>query len=221
VDARTAVLPLLNGLSHIEAIETAFGPNRVLGGLAGIQATVTSEGVVRHLAPLTFIKFGELDGQVSDRVVALKAAFDRIPVQAEASADIMSAMWEKLVFLGALAAATVLMRANLGEIAAAPGGSAWLDRLLDRNAAAAAVQGHPVRAETLEAFRSFFRTSPAATASMMRDLEGNRRIEADHILGYLLNAVRRAGVSDELHEAAYLHAKAYEARRDAGRLPGT
>ena len=50
---------------------------RVLGGVAGVQATLTPDGVVRHLAPLAFVKFGELDGQVSERVLALKAAFER------------------------------------------------------------------------------------------------------------------------------------------------
>ena len=75
-------------------------------------------------------------------------------------------------------------------------------------------------AKALEGFRSFFRTNPAATASMMRDLESGGRIEADHILGYLLDAVRRAGVPADLHEAAYIRAKAYEARRNARRLPG-
>ena len=89
---------------------------------------------------------------------------------------------------------------------------AWLDRLL--------AEGHPVPAKALEGFRSFFRTNPAATASMMRDLESGGRIEADHILGYLLDAVRRAGVPADLHEAAYIRAKAYEARRNARRLPG-
>jgi 2-dehydropantoate 2-reductase len=53
---------------------------------------------------------------------------------------------------------------------------------------------------------------------MSRDVEAGRRVEADHVLRFLLEAARRAGVPDELHEAAYLHAKAYEARRDAGRL---
>ncbi len=226
VDGRTAVLPLLNGLSHIDALEAAFGQDRVLGGLAKVQATLTPESVVRHLAPFTALEFGELDGRMSERVLALEAAFARTPVKVEVASNIQGRMWEKLVFLGTLAAATVLMRANLGEIARAPGGGTWLERLIGRNAAIAAAHGHPVRPEALEReFLPFFRTevpgSPVATASMLRDLEAGRLIEADHILGYLLDAARKAGVPDELHEAAYLHAKAYEARRDAGRLPGT
>ncbi|WP_337875179.1 ketopantoate reductase family protein [Elioraea sp.] len=216
----TAVLPLLNGLSHIETLVAAFGAPRVLGGLAKIQATLTPQGVVRHLAPVQILEFGELDGALSPRALALKRAFDATPVRAEAVGDIRGRMWEKLVFLGTLAMATVLMRANLGEIAAVPGGQDWLDRLLERNAAIAAAHGHPVREQALaREFRPFFRSSPAAAASMLRDLEAGGRVESDHILGFLLQAARRAGVDATLHEAAWLHAKAYENRRDAGRLP--
>lgn len=219
VDGRAAVLPLLNGMSHIDALEAEFGEGHVLGGLAGIQAVLSRDGAVQHLGSPPFLKFGELDGTMSDRVRALKSAFDRTSIDTEASTDIRGAMWAKLVFLGSLAAATVLMRANLGEIATNPGGAVWLDRLLDRNAAISAAEGHAVPAKVLDGFRAFFRTSPAATASMVRDLESGGRIEADHILGYLLDAARRAGVPDDMHEAAWLHAKAYEARRNAGRLP--
>jgi 2-dehydropantoate 2-reductase len=220
VDDRTAVLPLLNGLSHIETLRGAFGAPRVLGGLAQIQATLAPDGTVRHLAPLHALQFGELDGSVSARVLALQDAFRRTPVSATALADIMGAMWAKLVFLGTLAAATVLMRANLGEIAAAPGGAAFIGTLLDRSAAAAAAAGHPPPAKAMDSYRGILLGGGPTTASMLRDLESGGRIEADHILGQLLDAVRRAGIDATLHEAAYLHAKAYEARRAAGRLPG-
>ncbi|MCI0755479.1 ketopantoate reductase C-terminal domain-containing protein, partial [Teichococcus vastitatis] len=68
-------------------------------------------------------------------------------------------------------------------------------------------------------FRREVPGSEGATASMLRDLEAGAQTEADHILGFLLEAARRGGVPDELHEAAYLHTQAYEARRAAGRLP--
>jgi len=220
VDDRTAVLPLLNGMSHLETLQAAFGRGRVLGGLAGIQAVLTPRGVVRHLGSPPFIKLGELAGGASERVAALAAAFAATGIDTEASADIRGAMWGKLVFLGTLAAASVLMRANLGEIGSVPGGQAWVGRLLDRNAAIAAAEGHPVPPGALAGFHAFLQNSPGAAASMARDLEAGGRIEADHILGVLLDAARRTGLPAELHEAAWLHAKAYEARRAAGRLPG-
>lgn len=190
-----------------------------------VQATLTPEGVVRHLAPFTTLEFGELDGATTERILALEAIFAHTRVKVEAAHDIRGRMWEKLAFLGALAAATVLMRANLGEITSMLGGGVWLERLIERNTAIAAAPGHPVRPEVLEQeFLPFFRAalpgSSVATASMLRDLEAGRRIEADHILGFLLDAARRTGVPDDLHTVAYLHAKPYEAHRSAGRLPG-
>lgn len=219
VDGRTAVLPLLNGISHVTRLEEAFGPGRVLGGLAFLSTTLTPGGTIRQLTPLNKIVFGELNGQLSERVRTLKAMFGAAPLEVEAADDVQSQMWEKLVGLGTLAAATVLMRANLGEIARAPGGITWLERLLDRGAAAAEAHGHAVRRAILDGFmRPMLRdTNSVLTASMLCDLEAGGRIEADHVLGFLLEAVRCAGVPDDQHETAYLHAKAYENRRAASR----
>jgi 2-dehydropantoate 2-reductase len=220
VDGRTAVLPLLNGMSHIDTLRAAFGASCVLGGLAQIQATLAADGVVRHLAPPAGLQFGELDGAMSERVQALAACYADTGVQARAVADITGAMWAKLVFLGTLAAATVLMRANMGEIRAAPGGTEWVDRLLDRSIAIAAANAHPPKPEVIATYRKVMQSDPGVHASMLRDLEAGNRIEADHILGFLLDAGRCAGIDMTLHETAYIHAKAYEARRAAGRLPG-
>jgi 2-dehydropantoate 2-reductase len=141
-------------------------------------------------------------------------------VVAAAVPDIAFRMWEKLVHLGTSAVCTVLMRANVGEIARAPGGVALMRRVLERNAAIAAANGHPMRGAFMEEYRAVFSDPASAySASILRDLEAGGRIESDHILGFLLEAARRAGVPEELHEAAFAHAKAYEQRRDAGRLP--
>ena len=217
----TAVLPVLNGLSHVARLQREFGEGQVLGGLAKIQATLTASGVVRQLSDWRWLTFGELDGSASERTRALAAlAASAEGMIAEAVPDIMARMWEKLVHLGTTALGTVLMRANTGEIARAPGGVALMHRVLERNAAIAAANGFPVRPGFVEEFRRIF-ADPAGgyAASMLRDLESGGRIEADHILGFLLEAARAAGVPHELHDAAYVHAKAFEQRRDAGRLP--
>ncbi len=221
VDARTAVLPVLNGISHIETLQRIFGAERVLGGIAKIQATLAPDGTVRHLNDWRYLTFGEMDGRMSPRVEALaEAAAGAKGVVAAAVPDIAFRMWEKLVHLGTSAVCTVLMRANVGEIVRSPGGAALLRRVLERNAAIAAANGHPMRGGFMEEYRAVFSDPASAySASVLRDLEAGGRIEGDHILGFLLDAARRAGVPEELHEAAHVHAKAYEQRRDAGRLP--
>ncbi len=221
VDARTAILPVLNGLSHVETLTKVFGADRVLGGLVKIQATLAPDGTIRQLNDWRTIDFGEIDGRMSERVTALATDFARARgVVAQAVPDIMTRMWEKLAHLGTSAIGTVLMRANTGEIARAPGGVALMLRLLARNIAIAAAHGHPVRDGFEAEFTKLFSDPSGGYAtSMLRDLEAGGRIESDHILGFLLDAARRAGVPDDIHEAAYIHAKAFEQRRDAGRLP--
>ena len=55
---------------------------------------------------------------------------------------------------------------------------------------------------------------------MLRDMEKGGHVEADHIVGWMLERARRHGVDDTLLSLAFTHLKAYEARRDANRLPG-
>lgn len=220
VDARTAILPVLNGIAHLDALDAAFGSAQVLGGLARIQATLAPDGTVRQLNDWRWLTFGERDGAASARTQAIEAAFAPARgVEARAVPDIMARMWEKLVHLGTAAAGTVLMRANIGEIVRA-GGAGLLHRLLERNAAVAAARGFPMREAFLAEFRALFSDPASAySTSMLRDLEAGGRIEAEHILGWLLQAAREASIADELHEAALLHARAYGERREAGRLP--
>ena len=221
VDARTAILPVLNGISHIETLQHTFGAERVLGGFAKIQASLAPDGTIRHLNDWRWLTFGEVAGGMSKRVERIAAALSAASgMVATAVPDIMAQMWEKLVHLGTSAVCTVLMRANVGEIARAPGGTAFMHGILEANAAIAAAEGFPVSAAFMQQYRGVFGDSASAyTASMLRDLEAGGRIEADHILGFLLEAARRHGLPSALHEAAFLHAKAYEQRRDAKRLP--
>lgn len=219
VEAGACVLPVLNGISHIDALNAAFGRERVWGGLARCQATLTAEGVVKHLGDWRWLTFGEQDGRMDGKAAALAAALGRSRgLEAEAVPDIARRMWEKLVHLGTVAAGTVLMRASVGEIVRA-GGRDFLLALLDRNAAIAAAHGHAMTPAFLESYRALFSDPASAyTASMLRDLEAGGRTEAEHILGFLLDAARRAGVEDGLHALAVLHARAYDRRREAGRL---
>lgn len=214
MDARSAILPVLNGLSHIETLRARFGAERVLGGLCKIQATLTPAGVVRQLNDWRWLTFGEMDGSMSPRVTALEAAFAKARgMEAKAVPNIGQRLWEKLVHLGTSAVGTVLMRANVGEIVRG-GGGPWLQEVLTRNAAIAAHHGHPMPDAFMAEYRALFSEPGSAYAtSMLRDIEAGNRIEGEHILGFLAAAAGRAGVETAIHEAAALHARAYEERR--------
>lgn len=215
----TAVIPLLNGISHIDTLNAAFGRERVLGGIAKIGITLLPDGSIKHLNDWRFITFGEQDGSLSPRALALKTAFDRTNVVAAAVPDIMHQMWEKIVHLASLAAMTTLMRANVGEIARAPGGIALMQDMLARNAEVARRAGYPPTPAFMDSFNKLFAdTSGVYAASMLRDIERKGPVEADHVVGYMLSRAEELGVDPTLHRIAYIHLKAYEQRRAAGRL---
>jgi len=214
ISDRVAILPLLNGLAHFEQLDAAFGANRVLGGLAKIQATMEPDGTIRHLNDWCSLIFGERDGRESQRVQALAAVAAAAPgVLSQPVPDIAYRLWEKLVHLGTAAIGTVLLRAAVGEIVRA-GGTAFLHDLLEKNAAIAAARGFPMQGPFLAEYRALF-ADPTSNyrTSMLRDLEAGRPIEAEHIIGYLHAAAVSAGIDAGAHALALLHARAYAERR--------
>src|SRR5258708_1415351 len=126
-----AVVPMLNGIAHLEKLAGRFGKGSVMGGTAQINVTLRGDGVVHHMDKLGRIVFGELDRSASARPKALADAFAKSQVDWKLSPDIELEMWEKIVFLCSLASSTCLFRANVGEIVAAPGGAAAMQRALD------------------------------------------------------------------------------------------
>ena len=122
----TAVLPVLNGLGHLGRLDSAFGPGRVLGGVAYIAATLTAKGTIRHLNLVHGIAFGERSGAVSRRVEAIARAFAATPVNASISDNILLDMWEKFVMISSLAGMNCLMRGSVGDILAADDGESLM-----------------------------------------------------------------------------------------------
>jgi len=220
MDGHMAILPVLNGLAHIEALQAAFGSANVLGGLAKIQASLRPDGVVQHFNDWRWLTFGELDGGISPRVEALAAAFaPAIGLVAEAVPDIRQRMWEKMVHLGTSAICTVLMRAPVGDIARAAGGVDFMHGVLRANAAIAAANGHPMPEAFMAQYLTMFSEPQSLYAtSMLRDMEGGKPCEGEHILGHLAAAAMRAGIASPALDLALLHARAYENRRAANRL---
>jgi 2-dehydropantoate 2-reductase len=220
-----AVLPLLNGIAHIDRLNAAFGREQVLGGAARIQVTLAPDGTIRQFNDWNTLTYGEQSDQraggMSERVTAFTYALAHAPgVTAKPVADIMQQMWEKAVHLATAASLTCLMRANIGEIVRTPDGAALLAELLDTNAEIAARNGHRPSLEFSASYRRIFADPQSAySTSMLRDIERGGPVEADHVVGFMLREAERHGVEAKLLRIAYTHLKAYEARRAAGRLP--
>ena len=114
VGPRTTILPLLNGMQHIDVLERRFGPAAVLGGQCVIGATLNEKREIVHLNNAHTLGFGERDGSRSDRVKTIAAEMDGARFTAYPSGTVMADMWEKWVFLATLAGCTCLLRATMG-----------------------------------------------------------------------------------------------------------
>lgn len=214
----TMILPLLNGMRHLETLQQRFGAHAVLGGVCLIAATLNDAREIVHLNDMHAIVFGEIGGGLSERVNAVADTLGNAGFDSKATPQIMQEMWEKWVFLASLAGSTCLFRAPIGDILTAPDGEAVIERIFAECRAVAAANGSPVRDVFVERARAMlFARGSAMTASMLRDVRNGSRTEADHILGDLIErggAAQHAGELTVLR-IAYSQLKAYEAGREA------
>ena len=215
VGEHTTVMPILNGLLHYAELDARFGRERVLGGLCFISATKGPEGEVMHLGKPASITFGERDGAPdSERVHGFANLCARAGLDHLAASDINQQLWNKYTFLATLAAGTCLMRADVGTIVAGEGGPDFMRALYRECLAVAEAAGQPVSAETQSiALDTLTQAGSPVKASMLRDLETGRKVEAVHIVGDMLHRARQAGQHAALLAAAWCHLQAYEAGR--------
>jgi 2-dehydropantoate 2-reductase len=214
VGPKTAIIPLLNGMLHLDVLDEKFGAERVLGGLCTIAVTLNEAREVVQLAPMLSLNFGERDGATSDRVRAIAKVLESGKFGAVASEHIMQDMWEKWVFLASLAASTCLMRTSVGNILAVAGGKDFLLGMLDECSAIAKVSGYAPTGPFFQRTSGVLTTEGSpTTASMFRDIKAGLPVEADHVIGDLVARADAAKIPVPKLRIAYTHLKAYEKQR--------
>lgn len=214
VGPNTSIIPLLNGMSHLDTLDRMFGKERVLGGLCAIAVTLNEKREVVQLAPMQSLGFGERDGTMSTRVRAIAEAFAKGNCGAAPSEHVMQDMWEKWVFLASLAASTCLMRTSVGNIMAVTGGKEFLLGMLDECSAVATAEGFPPAGPFFQRTRGILTTEGSPmTASMFRDVKAGLPVEADHVIGDLVARADAAKIPVPKLRTAYTHLKAYEKQR--------
>ncbi len=213
-----AVVPLLNGMRHLDRFDRAFGQAAVLGGLCQIAATLASTGEVLHLNALHTLIVGARAAGQEPVAASFAEAATGARFECRASELIVQEMWEKFVMLATMAGMTCLMRANVGEIMQADEGEALMLALLAECDRVAADAGHRARPAFLDRARALL-TERGSTfaASMLRDVEHGGPTEAEHIVGDMLARARAADLAAPMLRVAWCHLQAHEARRQAGR----
>jgi 2-dehydropantoate 2-reductase len=214
VGPETMIVPLLNGMRHIDLLIERFGERPVLGGLCFIATTLDGDGRIIHLARLHDLTYGERSGETSQRVRALDAVMQGAGFDAHLSTRVLPEMWEKWITLASLGGITCLMRGTIGDVAAAPGGVEFASTLVDECVATATAAGFAQDPDFVARTRAgMTRAGSTVTSSMYRDLQRGNDVEADQILGDLIARARNFGIATPLLAAAYANLKVYQAAR--------
>lgn len=212
VGPSTAILPMLNGMRHIEALATRFGRAHVLGGVAMISAALDADGTVRHYNKLHRLLCGELDGTRSPRLDAIAADFAGTNTDVRASDAIVQEMWDKWTFIATLAGSQCLLRGAVGDIVKA-GALDVVETLLDECIAIAGANGRPPGADAQARMHAFIASPDSTvTASMLKDVERHARCEGEQIVGDLL-ARAPVGMPTPVLRIVAAHLRTYAARR--------
>lgn len=214
VGTHTVILPLLNGLKHLAVLDSAFGAQRVLGGLAQVSTTIDASGDIKQLTDTQNLVYGARTDDQQIIAEALDKAIQQGNFDGRLSRSIMLEMWEKFVLLTSLASMTCLMRSTVGEIAATQDGVALMNRTLDDCAAVGKANGYAPREKYLASVRGVLtQLGSPLEASMRRDMESGGATEADHVVGDMLQRANVAGIDAAVLRAAYCHLQAHENRR--------
>jgi 2-dehydropantoate 2-reductase len=212
VGPETMIFPVLNGMRHIDLLTKRFGEHAVIGGVCLVASEIDDDGRIVQLADFQRLIYGERNGETTPRLQALHTTLQGGGFDARLSTDIMQAMWEKWVQLASLGAITCLMRGTIGQIVAALGGADLSLKVVEESAAVAAACGHKP-SEALLARHAAAMTEPGSplTSSMYRDLRKGAPVEADHILGDLIERGDARGVATPLLQAAFVNLRVYQA----------
>ena len=218
VGPETIILPVLNGVRHIDILATRFGKRAVLGGVCLVATEVDTEGRIKQLAGFQSLTYGELDGQSTTRLERVDMTLRGASFDAAISNQIVADMWQKWVQLAATGAITCLLRGNIGEIVAVPGGAGLSLSALRECLAIAEAGGYP-QSDTFLKRQTADLTAQGSqlTTSMYRDLRKGASVEVDTILGDLLEDGRKHGLATPILEAAFVNVSIYQRGRDRAR----
>ena len=205
VAEQTIILPLLNGMEHMDKLLSAFDRKNILGGLCRISAHVAAPGYIRHVGVQPYIAFGELDNTRSKRVETIYKMFSAIDdILVEVPADIHVTMWEKFIFISGTSGVGAYTRQPIGEYRIIPEARQMLIDAMNETAAVARARGVRVPASTVDdTMKRIDKLPHAMLASMQKDMMEGRPSELNEQTGAVIRMGKAAGVPTPTHEKLY------------------
>ena len=198
------ILPLLNGIAHIERLIESFGEDAVIGGLCFIETTLDDNGTIIQKSPIHHLVYGELSGKITPRIKELQSVFDGANAFFEPSETINQDMWQKYLFITTMSGITSLMESPIGPIMELTNGRNTVESLLNEIAAVMYKIGAPIKDTIAKDLLEKISGMPYdMKSSMQRDMEKSLPLEADHLQGFLLYHAHKQNIPVPILETIY------------------
>ena len=195
VGSSTAILTLQNGVGGGDQLAEAFGRDRVLLGATYVDASRGAPGVVIQ-AGAAEIVYGEEDGAQTQRVDDIRRAFSEAHIEARVSADILVALWSKLVFICALSGMTCITHSTFDTVMATPATRDMVRRVMCEAEEVGRIRGVKLPADIVDATMTHFQEhKDEMVSSMHADLMAGRPLELSVLNGAVSRMAREAGVA--------------------------
>ncbi|ALS79886.1 ketopantoate reductase family protein [Planococcus kocurii] len=214
VGPETMILPLLNGIAHLQILIRAFGEEKVLGGLCFVESTLADDGTIVQTSPVHQLVYGERTGQQTERIGKLELAFKGTKAEFVKSDDINQDMWHKYLFITAMSGITSMMETSIGPIRDLETGQHVIRVFLEELVAIMEKIGAPIAPAIAETqFQRINDMSAEMKSSMQRDIEKMQPTEAEHLQGYLLGKAKEVQLSVPILEIIFTKLMLYEQRQ--------
>ncbi len=204
VGPKTAVIPFLNGIGHIEIMQRILGSNNVIGGVAAISALIEKPGVIRHNSAMQMLKFGEFNNEITPRIKAFQKACKESGINNAIPKNIECDLWQKIVMICTLAGANCLTRLPLGPCRSNPVTRTLMKNLAEEVVAVAKAENIILPDNQVEITMKQLDSLPEAMkASTLPALEKGEKLEASALNGAIDKLGTKHGINTYMHKAVY------------------
>ena len=201
VGPETAVLTLQNGIGSGDFLSNRFGEERVLLGAAYIEASRGNPGITEEHGGGCRIALGNKLGISTPKTNMVSELLKSSNIDHEVSTDIMSALWEKLVFITALSGMTCLVRARFEQVLDNPQTHALAIKVMSETKAVADAEGINLPSDVVETtMADFMLHKSELVSSMHQDLLSGRPLEVNVINGAVSQMGRIHNISTPIND---------------------
>ena len=205
------VLPLLNGMEHLERLQEAVGKEKVIGGFASIIATLNAQGHVEHTSGGSAIKFGVLHNEQIEICEQLEEIHHHVKTNLLREENILKHMWKKYIFITALSGITSAMQLPAGFIASTEATFTVAKKVIYEMSMLAKQEGISLAEQEVEMMANNLKGfKKDATSSMHQDMRKGLPLEVEHLHGGALRLADKNHVTIPVIETLYGILKPYE-----------